>query len=69
MAASEKLTTSETFAALTFRAAHVLGLVNRGCIQVEKTGDVQSYVCSNHPEILYHQGKFKPLYVWKYGKR
>ncbi len=69
LAAAEKLTTSETFAALTFRAAHALGFSDRGRIEVGQLADFQAYDCADYREILYYQGKLKPNYVWKNGDR
>ncbi|GAB4337513.1 MAG: imidazolonepropionase [Flammeovirgaceae bacterium] len=67
LSASEKLNTLETFAAITFRAAHALGLKDRGKIDKELKADFQAYPCNDYREILYHQGKLKPDFIWKNG--
>jgi imidazolonepropionase len=61
----EKLTTAEVFAGLTFRAAKALNLYDRGTLEKGKIADMQAYPCSDYREILYHQGKLKPVRVWK----
>lgn len=67
LGAYEKLTTAETFAALTFRAAKALNLYDRGVLEKGKLADMQAYPCADYREILYHQGKLKPGKVWKTG--
>lgn len=64
MGAAEKLTTTETFAALTFRAAAALGLSDRGVIAPGKQAHLQAYATSDYRDILYFQGKLKPFKVW-----
>jgi imidazolonepropionase len=64
LAAAEKLTTAETFAGLTSRAAAALHLYDRGSIAPGKKAHLQAYPCANYREILYHQGKMKPVQVW-----
>jgi imidazolonepropionase len=68
LSAYEKLTTAETFAALTFRAAKALNLYDRGVLEKGKLADMQSYPCNDYREILYHQGKLKPIKVYKKGE-
>jgi len=63
----EKLTTAEVFAGLTFRAAKALNLHDRGTFEKGKLADMQAYPCKDYREILYHQGKLKPITVWKDG--
>jgi imidazolonepropionase len=65
LSAYEKLTTAETFAALTYRAAKALNLDDRGILEKGMLADMQAYPCSDYREILYHQGKLKPSKVWK----
>jgi imidazolonepropionase len=67
LSAYKKLTTAETFAGLTFRAAKALNLTDRGSLQQGKLADMQAYPCKDYREILYHQGKLKPGMVWKNG--
>ncbi|UOE48362.1 imidazolonepropionase [Mucilaginibacter sp. SMC90] len=64
MAASEKLNTAEVFAGLTFRAAQALKLNDRGILIKGKLADMQAYPCKDYREILYQQGKLKPVRVW-----
>jgi imidazolonepropionase len=68
LSAYEKLTTAETFAALTFRAAKALNLQDRGVLEKGKLGDMQAYPCADYREILYHQGKLKPIKIYKKGE-
>lgn len=65
LSAYEKLTTAETFAGLTFRAAKALNLHDRGVLEKGKIADMQAYSCNDYRDILYHQGKLKPNKVWK----
>lgn len=65
LSAAEKLTTLETFAALTTRAANALNLNDRGSLAFGHLADMQAYPCSDYREILYHQGRLKPTMVWK----
>ena len=69
MGAAEKLSTAETFAGLTYRAAQALNLKDRGRLQAGMIADMQAYPCSSYKEILYQQGKLKPALVWKNGIR
>ncbi len=61
LAAAEKLSTAEVFAGLTFRAAQALRLTNRGTLTTGAPADFQAYPCSDYREILYQQGKLRPL--------
>jgi len=63
----EKLTTAEVFAGLTFRATKALNLHDRGTLEKGKLADMQAYPCKDCREMLYHQGKLKPITVWKDG--
>lgn len=67
MSAAEKLGTAEVFAGLTFRAAHALRLTDRGRLATGMLADMQAYPCSDYRDILYFQGKLKPVKVWKNG--
>ncbi|MGZ3945307.1 MAG: imidazolonepropionase [Mucilaginibacter sp.] len=64
LSAYEKLTTAETFAGLTYRAAKALNLHDRGTLENGKLADMQAYPCKDYREILYHQGKLKPAKAW-----
>lgn len=61
MGAAEKLSNAEVFAGLTFRAAQALQLTNRGTLATGTPAVVQAYPCNDYREILYHQGKLRPL--------
>ena len=64
MGASEKLSTAETFAALTYRAAKALNLTDRGILTAGMKADMQVYPIGDYREILYHQGQLKPAIVY-----
>jgi imidazolonepropionase len=68
LGASEKLTTAETWAAITFRAARALSLNDRGILANGFLADMIAFPTENFREILYNQGKIKPSHIWKRGK-
>ena len=61
MSAAEKLSTAEVFAGLTYRAAKALNLTDRGTLAIGMRADIQAYPVNDYREILYQQGKLKPL--------
>ncbi|WP_428328511.1 imidazolonepropionase [Mucilaginibacter sp.] len=63
MSAAEKLNTAEVFAGLTFRAAKALNLTDRGILAAGMRADMQAYPCTDYREILYQQGKLKPVII------
>jgi imidazolonepropionase len=65
MGAYEKLNTAETFAGLTYRAAHALRLKDRGIIEKGMKAHMQAYATSDFRDILYYQGTLMPFKVWK----
>ncbi len=67
LSASEKLTTAEVFAGLTFRAAKALNVLDKGVLTKGMVADMQSYPTADYRDILYYQGKLKPAEVWKDG--
>ncbi|SDG00258.1 imidazolonepropionase [Chitinophaga filiformis] len=69
LSAAEKLSTAEVFAALTTRAAKALQLHNIGQLAPGYVADMQAYPCADYRDILYYQGKMKPIRVWKEGER
>lgn len=69
LGAAEKLTTAETLAAITERAARALKLTDRGCLAKGKLADMIAFPTNNYREILYWQGKLKSSVIWKSGKR
>lgn len=69
LAAFEKLSTAEVFAGITFRSAAALGLSDRGKLTSGMLADFVLFPTADYREILYHQGKLKPIEVWKKGER
>ena len=69
MGAQQKLSTAETLAALTFRAAKALNLKDRGTLAPLQVADMQAYPSADYREILYYQGQLKPAMVWKKGEQ
>ncbi|WP_370090121.1 imidazolonepropionase [Ekhidna sp.] len=65
----EKLSSAEIFSGLTFRAAKALGLHDRGRIKAGMKVDMISFPVDDYREILYNQGKIKPIMIWKNGNR
>jgi len=65
MSAAEKLNTAEVFAGLTFRAAKALRLNDRGILAPGMRADMQAYSINDYREILYQQGKMKPVRIWE----
>lgn len=68
LGAAEKLTTAETLAAITCRAAYALRLQDRGTLANGLIADMVAFAANDYREILYQQGKLKPARVWKAGK-
>lgn len=64
-----KLSTAETLAAITFRAAHALKLFDRGTLEVDKRADMIGFPCKDYREILYNQGNMKPEHIWIAGQK
>jgi len=66
----QKLSTAETFAALTFRAAKALGLEKTiGSIEEKKQCDLTAFPADDYRQVLYHQGQLRPAQVWKKGEQ
>ncbi|MBN1999250.1 imidazolonepropionase [candidate division KSB1 bacterium] len=63
----EKLSLAETLAGITTRAAMALECQDRGTLEAGKTADMIAFPCSNYQEVVYRQGKIKPVFVWKNG--
>ena len=61
----EKLTMAETLAAITYRAAAALGLKDRGIIEQGNIADLIAFNVSDYRDIIYNQGKIKPVKIWK----
>jgi len=68
LAASQKLSSAETWAGITFRAAKALDLHDRGRLEKYFLADMLAFACDDYREILYWQGKLKPELVWKNGE-
>ncbi|GAA4827764.1 imidazolonepropionase [Algivirga pacifica] len=68
LSASEKLSSAEVFAGITYRAAAALNLNDRGRLAEGMLGDMVAFPCETYQEILYQQGRLKPTYVWKKGE-
>ncbi len=68
LATFEKLSTTEVFAGITFRAAAALGLSDRGRLAVGMLADCVAFPGTDYREILYLQGSLKPVRVWKGGE-
>ncbi len=68
LGAAEKLSNAEVLAGITFRAAAALGLNDRGRLEAGKKADLVVFPCDHYNEILYHQGRLKPVSVWKNGR-
>lgn len=67
LGAREKLTMAETFASITYRAAHALGLRDRGILRKGMRADFCIYPAKEYQEILYFQGALKPSVVVAQG--
>jgi imidazolonepropionase len=67
LATFEKLSTAEVLAGITYRAAAALGLSDRGKLTSGQLADFILFPTSDYREILYQQGKMKPVEVWKRG--
>ncbi len=64
----QRLTMTETLAALTVRAAAALSLRDRGSIETGKLADMIAFPCKDFREIIYRQGAILPQKVWKRGE-
>ena len=68
LGAAEKLSNAEVLAAITCRAAAALGLKDRGSLAPGQKADLAVFPTDHYNEILYHQGRLKPVSVWKDGR-
>lgn len=68
LGAFEKLSHAEVWAGITYRSAAALGLHDRGRLQQGMQADIVFFDCADDREILYHQGKMKPIAVMKKGQ-
>ncbi len=69
MASYEKLSSAEVLAGITCRAAHALGLCDRGIISDGMLCDIVAFETKDYRDILYHQGSLQPVHLWKRGKQ
>lgn len=69
LAMRQKLNTAETWAGITFRSAHALGLTDRGRLESGYRADFVSYPVTDIREILYVQGTCVPSQVWVKGEQ
>jgi imidazolonepropionase len=67
LAAAQKLSSAETWAGITFRAAQALNLQDRGKLQEDFLADMIAFSCEDFREILYWQGQMLPSLIWKNG--
>ena len=67
LGSAQKLTTSETLAAITCRAARALNKADRGILKNNYLADFIAFKTNNYKEILYHQGQLMPEKIWKNG--
>ncbi len=65
----EKLSMAETMAAISSRAAAALNLPDRGVIRPGNIADIVAFNLNDYREIIYNQGKLKPMKIWKNGTR
>ncbi len=68
LGAAEKLSNAEVLAGITYRAAAALGLSDRGRLEAGQIADLAVFHTDHYNEILYHQGRLKPVSVWKNGR-
>ncbi|MHA6728199.1 imidazolonepropionase [Chryseobacterium sp. A301] len=68
LATYEKLSTAEVLAGITFRAAHALGLEDRGLLEEGKRADFILFDTDNYQNILYRQGTLSPSATFVNGE-
>lgn len=66
---NQRLTTAETFAALTVRAARALDFNDRGTLQAGKRADFVLFPTADYRDILYQQGWLRPSSVYVNGQK
>lgn len=67
LAMYEKLSSAEVFAGITYRAAHALGLQDRGVIEVGKRADFAAFRTDDYRNILYQAANNKVYATWSKG--
>lgn len=68
LAMAQKLTSAETWAAITIRAAAVLALSDRGSLEPGKRADMVAFPAADYRAILHAQGSMPPSGVWIAGE-
>jgi imidazolonepropionase len=68
LGAAQRLTMSETLAAMTIRAAKALELYDRGYLAPKTRADINVFPTHDYREILYNQGSLKPRQVFAKGE-
>jgi imidazolonepropionase len=68
LAMAQKLSSAETWAAVTARAAAVLGLSDRGSLEPGKRADMAAFPAADYRAILHAQGSMPPSGVWIAGE-
>lgn len=69
LATFEKLSAAEVLAGITTRAAHALGLSNKGQLAKNFDADIVAFPTNDFREIIYQMGSMKPTMVWVNGKK
>lgn len=69
LGAQQKLSMAEMWSGITFRAAHALGLHDRGVIAKGKRADIAIFHCNDWREVLYYQGSLHPCDLFIGGVR
>ncbi len=67
LATFQKMSTAEVLAGVTYRAAHALGLKDRGKLNKGQLADLAVFPTNDTREILYQQGELLPFKVYKGG--
>lgn len=67
LGAAQKLTTAETLAGITIRAARALKLNDRGILNAGSNADIIAFDSADYREILYYQGSLLPSLTWVGG--
>jgi len=68
LGAKEKLTMSEVWAALTYRAACAIRKRDRGILKTGYLADIIAFKTNDYKEILYRQGQLNAGMIWKNGE-
>lgn len=69
LGANQRLTTAETWAGITVRAARALALYDRGTLAKGQRADFVLFPCTDYREPLYYQGNMKPCATYINGRK